>query len=51
MRWTPCSVNAPNAASTAPSSRMGHIAVAVDAKDSWGDDILVVHGGLSEGKV
>ena len=29
---------------------MGHIAVAVDAKESWGDDILVIHGGLSEGK-
>ena len=29
---------------------MGHIAVAVDARESWGDEILVVHGGLSEGK-
>lgn len=29
---------------------MGHVAVAVDAKESWGDDIIVVHGGLSEGK-
>ncbi|KAL3155648.1 hypothetical protein ABBQ32_012681 [Trebouxia sp. C0010 RCD-2024] len=50
MRWTRCNVAAPNAESNAPSARMGHIAVAVDAKESWGDDILVVHGGLSEGK-
>ena len=50
MRWTRCNVTAPNVALDAPSARMGHIAVAVDAKESWGDDILVVHGGLSEGK-
>lgn len=29
---------------------MGHIAVAVDARDSWGTEVIVVHGGLSEGK-
>ena len=40
----------PGPASAAPSARMGHIAVAVDARESWGDEILIVHGGLSEGK-
>lgn len=25
---------------------MGHIAVAVDARGVWGDEIVVVHGGL-----
>ncbi len=29
---------------------MGHIAVAVDARESWGDEIVIVHGGFSEGK-
>ena len=29
---------------------MGHVAVAVDANESWGTEIVVVHGGLSEGK-
>lgn len=29
---------------------MGHVAVAVDARHAWGDEIVVVHGGLSEGK-
>ena len=29
---------------------MGHIAIAVDAQGSWGTEVVVVHGGLSEGK-
>ncbi|KAK9823333.1 hypothetical protein WJX72_001997 [[Myrmecia] bisecta] len=29
---------------------MGHIAVAVDATETWGDEFLVIQGGLSEHK-
>lgn len=50
MKWTPCIVDSPSPAGAAPSARMGHVAVAVDARESWGDEILVIHGGLSEGK-
>jgi len=27
-----------------PSARMGHVAVVVDARRSWGEELLVVHG-------
>ncbi|DBA80892.1 hypothetical protein WJX77_007438 [Trebouxia sp. C0004] len=50
MKWIPHVAGSPSPASAAPTARMGHIAVAVDARESWGDEILIVHGGLSEGK-
>ena len=50
MKWVACISGPPDPASAAPAARMGHIAVAVDARKSWGDEILVVHGGLSDGK-
>lgn len=42
VRWAPCRTHGQDA----PSPRMGHIAVAVDARHVWGDEIIVVHGGL-----
>jgi hypothetical protein len=30
---------------------MGHVAVCVDARESWGDELLIVHGGLGEDKI
>ena len=48
MKWSRCVPE--ETGQVAPSARMGHVAVAVDARDSWGDEILIVHGGLSEGK-
>jgi hypothetical protein len=50
MKWIPHVAGSPGPASAAPTARMGHIAVAVDARESWGDEIVIVHGGLSEGK-
>lgn len=50
MRWIACNFAATNPAAAPPAARMGHIAVGVDARESWGDEIVVVHGGLSEGK-
>jgi host cell factor len=29
---------------------MGHTAVVVDARESWGEELLIVYGGLSEEK-
>lgn len=29
---------------------MGHVAVAVDARECWGEELLIVYGGLSEEK-
>lgn len=33
-----------------PSARIGHIAVAVDARAVWGEELVVVHGGIGEAK-
>ena len=29
-------------------ARIGHVALAVDASASWGEELLLIHGGLSE---
>ncbi|KAK9917644.1 hypothetical protein WJX75_006758 [Coccomyxa subellipsoidea] len=29
---------------------MGHVAIVVDARESWGEEFMIVHGGLSEEK-
>ena len=34
-----------------PAARVGHVALAVDASASWGEEFLLIHGGLSEKKV
>ena len=47
MRWLQCSATA---FQSPPSARMGHIALVVDARESWGEELLIVHGGLSEDK-
>ncbi len=33
-----------------PASRIGHVAVAIDATATWGTELLVVHGGIGEDK-
>ena len=33
-----------------PSARVGHVALAVDATASWGEELLLIHGGLSDKK-
>ena len=47
MRWLPCNSTA---FQSPPSPRMGHTAVLVDATESWGEELLVIFGGLSEEK-
>ena len=39
MRWTRCNSVTP------PSPRYGHSAVAVDARDVWGTELVIVYGG------
>ena len=34
-----------------PTARVGHVALAVDATASWGEEFLLIHGGLSDKKV
>ena len=46
MRWTSCPVDVNEGA---PKPRMGHVAVVVES--TWGESLLVFHGGLSEDKV
>lgn len=33
-----------------PAARIGHIAIAVDARAVWGEELVVVHGGIGENK-
>ncbi len=33
-----------------PAARIGHVAVAVDARAVWGEELVVVHGGIGENK-
>lgn len=47
MKWTSCSF--PSLGSE-PSARAGHIAVAIDARSFWADELLIVYGGLDERK-
>ena len=48
MFWERCS--AAEAFQSAPRARIGHVALAVDASASWGEELLLIHGGLSEEK-
>lgn len=48
MRWIECSQDD---FQNVPSPRMGHVALSVDARASWGEELLLVHGGLNEEKV
>lgn len=47
LSWKACSASAYD---ELPSARMGHSAVLVDARRSWGEELLIVHGGLSNEK-
>ena len=47
MHWTHCSASAYQ---SPPSARVGHVALAVDAREAWGEELLLIHGGLSEDK-
>ncbi len=47
MRWLQCSATA---FQSPPSARMGHVTIVVDARGSWGEEFMIVHGGLSEEK-
>ena len=47
MKWLPCNSTA---FQSPPSARMGHTAVTVDARESWGEELVVIFGGLSEEK-
>ena len=47
MRWLPCNSTA---FQSPPSPRMGAVAVTVDATESWGEELVVIFGGLSEDK-
>ena len=47
MRWLQCSATA---FQSPPSARMGHVTTVVDARESWGEEFMIVHGGLSEEK-
>ena len=48
LAWPPLSPGPDPGA--APGPRMGSVAVAVNARLAWGEDLLVVHGGLGEGR-
>ena len=45
LSWKACSASAYD---EMPSARMGHTAVLVDARRSWGEELLIVHGEDSE---
>lgn len=45
LQWRRCEATS---FQSPPAARMGHIAVTVDASETWGDEIVVVHGGLGE---
>lgn len=47
MHWKPCTASAYQ---SPPSARVGHVALAVDAREAWGEELLLIHGGLSEEK-
>lgn len=48
MEWRRCEPG--GASDPPPAARIGHIAVAVDARAIWGTELLVVHGGIGEDK-
>lgn len=33
-----------------PAARIGHVAIAVDARAVWGEELVVVHGGIGDNK-
>lgn len=44
MRWTVIDANQADA----PAPRYGHAAVVVDARDDWGTELVIVHGGATK---
>ncbi|KAK9813645.1 hypothetical protein WJX73_001345 [Symbiochloris irregularis] len=47
MRWSQATASAYQ---SPPCARVGHVALSVDAKAAWGEELLLVHGGLGEDK-
>ena len=47
MLWKQCTASAYQ---SPPSARVGHVALAVDATEAWGEELLLIHGCLSEEK-
>lgn len=45
VRWVPASgyLNPPEA-------RCGHVAVSINSREVWGEEFLVVHGGINRNK-
>ncbi len=44
-RWTEC-----RAYLNPPQARCGHIAVTVNSRAVWGDEFVIVHGGINRDK-
>ena len=47
MHWKSCTASTYQ---SPPTARVGHVSLAVDAREAWGEELLLIIGGLSEDK-